>query len=67
VHLMEQHCLVCLLKIKVGDRHGIYRGKLCAIYGASQNRLRQGTVPQSAVGGHMSQVLLMSVWIADVH
>ena len=52
MHLMEQHCLVCLLKIKVGDRRGIYRGKLCAIYGASQNRLRQGTVPQSAVGGH---------------
>jgi hypothetical protein len=60
VHLMEQHCHVCLLKIKVGDTGGICRGKSCAIYGASQIRLRHVTVPQSAVGGHMSQVLLMS-------
>lgn len=60
MHLMEQHRPVCLLKIKVGDRGGICRGKSCAVCGASRNRLRYVTVPQSAVGGHMSQVLPMS-------
>ena len=67
MHLMEQHYPVCLLKIKVGDRDGICKGKSCAIYGASQNRLRHVTVPQSAVGGHVTSALNVSGWMADMH
>jgi len=55
-----------VLKITLGDGGGICRGKSCAMYGASQNRLRHVTMPQPAVG-HVTCALDISVWIADVH